>query len=404
MPADSAAARPRVMLRERNPALGWAKSRIFPVVARLLDRAAPLPAAFAPRRILVMQLQQIGDSVIFTPALRALRRRFPESRIDLLVNRVSRELYRKCPYVDRVHVATEWKAGPGGNRLRPLLPLLRAVRRERYDLVVSDMAQQSFKYALIARATGAPVRAGFNLAHRGFLHTLQVPFRPDVSWVESNLDVARALGATELEAREELYFDDADRAHVERLLARGGAAARPLVVMHTGANWESRTWYPERWAAVGDRLQEEMGASVVFVGTPGERAQVEAVRQRMRRPGLSLVGETDIPQLAALLAAADLFVGTDSGPRHMAGAVGTAHVVVMSSQDDTDYWVGFRERERVLRSLPPCRGCFSAVCSHKTCMDLIRVEQVFAACRELLALGAAASASAPARVPGARSA
>ena len=341
-----------------------------------------------PRRILVLQLQQIGDSVIFTPTLRALRRRFPEARIDLLVNPVSREVHKKSPYVNQIHVLRSWRAGRGGTRLRPTVPVLRQLRRERYDMTIACVTQQAFKYALISRAIGAPVRLGFNLEHRGFLYTHQVPFDANANWVDVNLGIVRLLGGDASDPREELPFDGADRAHVDALLADADLApARPLVAIHPTANWQSRTWYDDRWAALADTLTERWGAHVVFVGTAGERGAIDGIRAAMHAPATSLAGRTDIPQLAALFARSDLFVGCDSGPRQIAGAVGIPHVVLMSAQDDTDRWLKFRKGEVFLRTPVECGGCYLMTCGHKTCMRTIDVDSVAAACERAFALG-----------------
>jgi ADP-heptose:LPS heptosyltransferase len=371
---------------------------VFAAADRLLSRARPLGAPRPePRKILVLQLQQIGDSVLFTPALRALRAHFPAARIDLLVNRVSRQFHKKTRYADRLIDAPSWHAGAGGTRLWPMRSVVRRLRAERYDLVIADITQQSFKYSLLAYLVGARESLGFDIRHRGFLHTLQVPFRPDANWVECNLDLIRALGATALDPREEICFDDADVGHVERLLAEEGIGSEaPLVVVHTGANWQSRTWYAERWAALADRLHERAGANVVFVGTKQEEPEVIEIRRRMHAPSVSLIGRTDVPQLAALLRRSDLFIGTDSGPRHMAGAVQARHVVLMSSQDDTDRWLGWRAGETVLRTLPLCKGCFLVTCSHRTCMDLISVDRVAELCERLLGESRHAVTPAPA--------
>jgi heptosyltransferase-2 len=362
----------RMANTERRRWLVALKARLFPIMSRLFDRARPLPRSWSPARILVMQMQQLGDSAIFTATLRALRERFPDARIDMLASRTSHQLYAKCPYVTQFHVAHEWKAGAGGNALGRLLPLLRRIRRERYDLVIADIAQQSFKYSLISLATGAPVRVGFNINGRGFLHTMQVPYRPSASYFECNLDVARALGAAIERPREEVFFDADDVAHARSLLEPALVDDGPLVAIHAGSNWQSKTWFEDRWAALADRLVEQRGAHVVLVGTETDQAQ--AVIDRMRHPAISVVGRTNIPQLAALLSECDLFVGTDSGPRHIAGAVGTSVVMLMSAQEDTDNWIGFREVETVLRHLPPCRGCFTSYCSHRTCMNMIGLE------------------------------
>jgi ADP-heptose:LPS heptosyltransferase len=266
-----------------------------------------------------------------------------------------------------------------------MLPLLRQLRSERYDCTVTDLAQQSFKYALVAWLTGARLRVGFDIGGRGFLNNLQVPYRDDANWVDANLDIARALGARPGSAREEVAFDDADVASVEELLRAGGHdAAQKVIVVHTGSNWQSRTWYRERWATLLDALGTRYGATIAFVGAGGEREYVERVRSAMRVSSLSLAGVTDIPQLAALCARADLFVGTDSGPRHIARASGCPHVVVMCSQDATDQWLGWGHGEIVMRSLPACSGCYFADCAHKLCMDAIEPRDVLEQCELLL--------------------
>lgn len=347
-----------------------------------------------PRRILVLQLQQLGDSVIFTPTLRALRARFPEARIDLLASGAAAQVYKKSPYIDSIHVARSWSTAAGGTRITPMLPLLRQLRRERYDCTITDLAQQSFKYSLIARLIGAPLRIGFDIRGRGFLHNLRVPFREDAGWVDANLDIARALGASPRSTREEVTFDDADSERIRTvLMERGHDGRRRIVVMHTGANWQSRTWYHQRWSDLGDALGDRYDATIVLVGSAAEGEYIERIRAGMTGASISLAGAADIPQLSALCAIADLFVGTDSGPRQIARAAGCPHIVIMCAQDDTDRWVGWGLGEIVMRSFPPCHGCFFAHCAHKTCMDAIETARVLQWCEALLADADARSAA-----------
>jgi ADP-heptose:LPS heptosyltransferase len=363
------------------------KRSAFAALDVLFARARAFDARAAnPRRILILQLQQIGDSVIFTPTLRALRARFPRSEIHMLASPVAAQFYKKSPHVDRIHVATSWSTSRKGKRLRPLVPVLRALRRERFDCVIADIAQQSFKYSLIAYLTGAPLRVGFNRDHRGFLHTCQVPFRPDENWVECNLDLARAFGLVTTGSREEVGFDASDVERLrDQLRSAGHDERRRLIVLHTGSNWQSRTWYTDRWARLADTLREEHAADIIFVGGSSEKVYVEGIRSLMTGPSISLVGATDIPALAALASRLDLFVGTDSGPRHVTGAVGAPHVTLMCAQDDTDRWLGFRPGEVIMRSEPACRGCYFATCAHKVCMDAIELDAVLARCRALMA-------------------
>jgi ADP-heptose:LPS heptosyltransferase len=345
----------------------------------------------SPKRILILQLQQIGDSVIFTPALRALRTRFSDSDIHLLASPVAAQFYKKSPHVDQIHVATSWT--PSEKRIAPLLPLLRQLRTEQFDCVITDIAHQSFKYSIIAFLIRAPLRVGFNLNHRGFLHTCQVVFRPAANWVECNLDLVRVFGPVTSGSREEVAFDDADVARVTQLLQSAGhEERRRLVVLHTGSNWQSRTWFSDRWARLADTLRETCDADIVFVGGAGEKEYVEGIRERMTGASISFVGLTDIPELAALASRLDLFVGTDSGPRHVTGAVGAPHVTLMCAQDDTDRWFGFRPGETVMRSEPACQGCYFSRCAHKVCMDAIEFDRVLELCDSVLSHGDARTA------------
>ena len=329
-----------------------------------------------PSRILVLQLQQLGDTVAFTPTVRALRNRFPEAEIDVLASPIAAQLYAKATHVDSVYTATRW--GPGhGTPLRPLLPLLRALRARRYDWTITDATQQTFKYSLIPFLVGAPVRIGFDVEGGGTLHTHRLPLPGDTPFAISNLEIARVAGAWADSVVEEVPFDESDAAAVAAKLAdRAVSGERPIALIHAGSNWQSKTWSAERFAAVADALIEEGGADVVFVGGGADRGATELTRRSMRNPCASLVGETSITELAALSAVARVFVGTDSGPRNVAGAVGAPTVVVMSAQEDTSRWIGYRVGERVFRSNVRCIGCYYARCAHRLCMAALPAADV----------------------------
>ena len=348
--------------------------------------------AVVPRRILVMQLQQVGDSVIFTPALAAIHRRWPDAVIDVLASPVSAQLYSRFPWVRRVVVDPH--STSKASRKLPELALLRALRREKYDVVVADVAQHSLRYGLIAWLTGAPVRVGFDVEGRGVFYTHPLRCPPRTDYLTCNLMAAAALGARVDDAHEELHVDAADRSHAETLLRDAGVdPSRPLVLMHPASNWQSKTWFEDRWARLADALALD-GAQVGFVGTPAEAEYVEGIRRAMTGPSVSFAGRTSLTQLAALLDRCDLFVGTDSGPRHIAGARGRPVVTVMSSQDLAFRWTLARPNETVIRTDPACAPCFQPACSHLTCMDLIDAARVIAACRARLGRDVAASSMA----------
>jgi ADP-heptose:LPS heptosyltransferase len=334
------------------------------------------------QRIVILQLQQLGDSIVFTPTLRAIREAYPKAQIDLLCGPVSFQLYRKCAHVNHLFLdsgslgsAVDWI-----KRLR----LLRRLRAGRYDLAIADATEVSARYAFIAYATGARIRIGFDVDNRGFLYSLPLQRPEGLDFVRCNLLLARSLGAAPRSSRVECFFDDGDVADAQGLLD-GLADERPLIAIHPASNWQSKTWLPERWAAVADALSSEHRASIVFVGTRAEDRYVDEIIGFMRTSALKLVGRTDLSQLCALLSQCDLFLGTDSGPRHVAAAAGTPQITLMSSQDRPERWSFDRLEERILRTDPECSPCFQSWCSHRTCMTAITEVRVLSEARKMLA-------------------
>jgi heptosyltransferase II len=203
-----------------------------------------------------------------------------------------------------------------------------------------------------------------------------------MNFVECNLSIAALLDADTSSSSVECYFDEVDERDVHSLI--GESITRPLIAVHPSSNWQSKTWYAERWALVADTLMTNHGATVIFVGTEAERAYIDSIRSAMTAATLCVAGKTTLSQLAALLSQCDLFIGTDSGPRHIAAGAGIPQVTVMSSQDRPERWDFRRQQETVLRTDPTCSPCFQSYCAHRRCMSEIGVAQVLTASDQLL--------------------
>jgi ADP-heptose:LPS heptosyltransferase len=325
--------------------------RALPVVAAIAGRVVrrepdtPIPLPDRPK-ILLLQLQQVGDSMGVSPLLRALHQRYPDMLLDILASPAAKAVHRKSPHIHA---------------------MVTAPRTVRYDCVLACVNQVSFRYALIAASTRARRRIGFDVEGAGFLFTRRLAVPKGVNVLNANMLLAAAVDADATNPVEEFWFDDADRAAAARL-----APEQPYVVIHPGSNWQSKTWYADRWAAVADALAPLVP---VFVGTPADAPLVDEIRR-----GVSLVGQTDLCQLGALMERAELCITTDSGPRHIAGALGRPLVTIMSSLDEPYRWTFDRPHEIVLRTDPPCAACLLSYCSHRTCMDRLTVDAVLSAC------------------------
>jgi heptosyltransferase-1 len=288
----------------------------------------------APRRILILSAAGLGDFVLGTPALRAIRQRFPQASIWLLTIAEVRPLAERCPYVDAVRTvdlrrsrsALAWVLGSGR---RERWQLIRELRAMRFDIAANlyfiGTRVGGLRMAIFLWAIGA----GRTVCRHGSGRRVGFPLRltkEEGHEIDSQLRVALQLGATLTSDLPELWVTAEDRAVCDALLQeRGVRASDRLACLHAGSAQPEKRWPADRFATVGQRLAEA-GARVVLIGTEGERSLCASLVQAI--PGaISLAGESSLPILAALLQRAALLVTNDSGPMHMAAALGTALVV-----------------------------------------------------------------------------
>lgn len=372
--------------------------------------ATERPAGLRVRRILVVRVDLLGDVVLSLPAVRALKRAYPDARIDFLALRSTAPVLRDEPDVDDViefdpHV---WR-NPANLRKRETwteaLRMLWRLRRARYDLAVSVSGDIG---SILTRLSGAVWRVGYaEEAYRGLM-TDAVPGgryrerKHEVRYVQA---LAMAAGGI-VEPGDELLRlrvnSDAEVAMGARLRrAREEMGVRgPLVAVHAGArNGQAKRWPPAHIAALADRLVRELDALVVLTGAPNESPLARAVTSRTRVPVLNLVGETTIPELVAVLAASDLLVTGDSGPMHIACAVRTP-VVALHGPTDPGISGPTAPDAIILRQTLWCSPCYDASATaecpfgNPVCMKGIPPDTVFrAAVRQLRRTGWCGTAS-----------
>lgn len=296
--------------------------------------ARPRPLPPAVRRILLIRPCCLGDVLLTTAAVRALGAALPGARLDYLTGRAAAPGLANNP-----HLATiiDLPAGP-----RDVLHLLRQLRAARYDLaVIFDRAPQ---WPLLALLAGIPVRAGLDSRHRGLGLTHRV--RPAAGQHEGALALAlvQALGLPAGEPTEEYAPSARARERAAALLAEV-APRRPRVLLHPaggvnpGMTLLAKRWPPERFAALVARLAAA-GATPILTGGPADRAVVNAVLAALPAgtpPPANLAGRLDLDGHAALAAQCDLYIGHDSGPTHLAAAVGTPTVVIFGPTDPAVY-------------------------------------------------------------------
>ncbi|MBK5281146.1 MAG: lipopolysaccharide heptosyltransferase II [Nitrospiraceae bacterium] len=330
------------------------------------------------RQILFIKPSSLGDIVHAMPAFSAIRRAYPKTRLTWLVKREWAGLVERIDGVDRV-----W---PVESTLKGWLSQVSLLRAERFDLVVD--LQGLFRSAAIGWLSGSPLLVGFTNGREGspWFYSRRVPVpQSEMHAVDRYLLVAKAVGAVESGTPEFRFrIPQTDHDEVDRLLSRSGLTpGMSWVAMNVSARWPTKRWPAASFAEVADRLQQEGYGAVVMIGGPDERVDVAAVRAEMKTPAIDLAGATTVGLLPALLSKASVLITNDSGPMHIAAAVGTAVVALFgptSAVRTGPYGVG----HDVLTGKVPCSPCFSRTC-HNTlpleCLRSVSPEQVLAAAR-----------------------
>ncbi|HEY3119414.1 MAG TPA: glycosyltransferase family 9 protein [Vicinamibacteria bacterium] len=304
------------------------------------------PEASAPRDVLVLRLDRIGDVLMSLPALADLRAALPAARIRLAVGAWSAEAARGAP-VDEVLVwSAPWvqRASEGGDGVMSLARKARALRTAPPDLAID--LQGDLRASVLMALTGARERVGYANTGGAWLLTRVVPLDESLSWVEQNrAAMALAVGRS-VTGRTAPVVTEAERAEARRLLAEAGVdSRRPLVGIHPSGGRAIKQWPIERWATVGARLQDEFGASVVLTGSAADRPLTDRVARGLRQP-VDLAGRLSVRQTMAVIAELDLFLSPDTGPMHMACAAGTPSVSVFGPSDPARYFSGGHDPAR----------------------------------------------------------
>lgn len=350
------------------------------------------------KKILIVALQQLGDNMVFTPALKVIVEQLGHLQIDMLVNSVGYEVYKNIPQIHRFYVDKTWYWGKGERKALPLLRLLVEIRKQNYDLAILDATCAALKYPTIAYLTGARYRLGIDQNQRGFFNNIPVPYCESLNLVERNLSLLPFLGLRATSSRLWLPTSEQDKLDASRLMQSiKQEETDEIVVMHQGSNWSSKQWFKERWIELGKRLLRRSSLKLVLTGAERERAQVEPILAELAvsERAFSLVGKTTIHQLKEFIELADLFITVDTGPMHIGNCTETPMLVLMSAIDREDFWIQASTRVKVLRKEVSCKHCLSEVCplGTKECMALITVDEVAQAASEFLGESARLSAT-----------
>lgn len=335
-----------------------------------------LPGLFgdrSPERILIIKPSSLGDVTHGLPILHLVRKRFPKARISWLVVPYCAGLLQNHPDLDEVilfdrrRFAAAWRSP---RALADLIRFHRALRSRRFDCVID--LQGLFRSGWLAWQTGAAVRVGFANARE--LAPLFYTHRVGIDTVEQHaidryLKIAEALGCPTEPLEYHFPTTEADQRHVAGLVEKLGRFA----VLLPATNWLTKRWPVENFAALVRPLEERLGLKCVVAGGADAAALAPGIAG-----ALNLAGKTSIPQLVALLQRASLVIANDSGPMHIASALGRPLVALFGPTNPVR--TGPHKRlECVVRTEIECSPCYRRRCSHQSCLRQLSVERVLAA-------------------------
>jgi ADP-heptose:LPS heptosyltransferase len=366
---------------------------------------APTPPLQGPppretlRRILVVRTDRIGDIVLSTPALRALREALPGAEIDYVVQEKYAPLMEAYPGWNRLFTLKDRDSREEARALAPIL------RERRYDAaIVGNTAASSYR---LARLAGVPIRVGWRA--KGYGHSLSAGFPDDRAVasrheVENNLKLLEPLGIFEREPRFPTRETEAGRRQLEAFLAAEGLShAEPLLVLHPGSFSPRVRWGLEKFADLAARAMRE-GMRVVLLGSGGEATLVEEVWRKSGERAVKAVDRFDLQGLVSFLGHARAFVGNSTGPMHIAASAGAWTLAIFGSRyglDRHELWRPYGPKGMVIEAAGVKCCALPWTCADMPCLGNITAAQAWEAVRKAWAAaeaadsGPAGSAAAP---------
>lgn len=339
-----------------------------------------LPAADL-KRILVRGVNWIGDAVMTLPAVRSIREAFPGAHLAVLAKQPVNEVYRLFSAADEIIPYKSQFDTPLG-----VFRLARILRQKNFDAAI--LLQNAIEAAIIARAAGIPVRAGYNSDGRGFLLTHPIRRTEAVLQIHQigyYLEMVKALGCADVDRT--LHLET----HISPAAARAVASQylpdneSPIIGIAPGATYgPAKRWLADRFAAAGDTMSVELSARTVLFGGKADRETAEDVRRHAQTGMINLAGMTSLAETIYLISQCRLMISNDSGLMHVAGALNIPTVAVFGSTNPaTTSPAG--EKTILVRKEVPCSPCLKKTCpTDFRCMMQVTVEDVVSAAKTLL--------------------
>ena len=335
---------------------------------------------------MIVRLDKIGDVLLSTPVIKAVREACPDAYIAMMVKRQARQLLDGNPYLDETIVYE--KTGRERGLFRNI-SFIRFLRRKRFDIAL--VLHPTVRSHLIVTFAGIPKRVGYNRKW-GFLLTTRVPHKKHYGLkheIEYALDILRYTGLEPKDKTLYMPVDSAAERRMEALFAAEGLTKKDLcIAINPGASCASKKWGPDKFAKAGQALVEKYGARIIIVTDNADKAIGNRIAFQMKKGCLDLSGKTSIAELASVLRRVKLFISNDSGPVHIACAVKTPVIAIFGRHDrglSPKRWGPTGAHDIVLHKDVGCHECLAHNCAKGfKCLEAVTVEDVLAAADKIL--------------------
>lgn len=320
------------------------------------------------RRVLIIQLGDIGDVVLTTPSIAALRQRFPDCALTIAVRPKAGELMQSCPLIDQV-IPADKSSGPLSEKLLATGRLIRSLRQRKYDLAIDF--RTGTRGAVLARLSGAAQRIAFYAGNetfwrnRMFTHLADIPYRPGIYVADYYHMILKAFGISETPGPLQLWVDPDRQQRMDELCHKTGFSPHaPYLVIQPFSLWSYKELPLNHYIKIIEAIDRRFGIPVVIAGGPGEEIKAARIVDGCRCKVFNLAGKTGLGEMAALLSRSRLFVGIDSAGLHIAAAVGRPTVGIFGPSAPAS-WAPRGEKHAVITSKLPCIPCRQKGCDDK---------------------------------------
>lgn len=346
----------------------------------------------SPHNILLVQLGDIGDVVLTTPSIRALRESFPDARISILLLKPFGSLLSAAPDLHEI-IETERSRDSLLKRLHTFFRIARRLRRSHYDLVID--LRTGDRGALFSFLTGTPVRIGrpgtgkqfwHRFCYTRMLHDLRVAPPPVHPGADQSLRILRELGIDTADSTPRLHLGQADRTRALELLMTLGLQPGQFITINPFSRWKYKEWRNDKWGQVIDMLWEKHQLPAALTGSREEAAACQEIVAGREGRTFSLAGETTLGEMASVISMSRLHLGVDSAAPHIAAALGTPTVTI-HGPTDWRAWRVVNGRHRIVTPAVGCLPCNKTGCDgsgKSLCLEELDAEPVILAALDVL--------------------